>query len=67
MPATDSIRSTPLFARTYTGLLAQVHRHYRPGLAPLQETGLVVLVPQFISSGDWIRVNTANGEYTERV
>ena len=31
------------------------------------ETGLVVLVPQFISPGDRIRVNTANGEYMERV
>jgi elongation factor P len=31
------------------------------------ETGLVVLAPQFISPGDRIRVNTANGEYTERV
>jgi elongation factor P len=31
------------------------------------ETGLVVLAPQFISPGDWIRVNTANGEYMERV
>ncbi|SRR6266566_4955044 len=31
------------------------------------ETGLVVLAPQFISPGDRIRVNTANGEYMERV
>ena len=31
------------------------------------ETGLVVLAPQFISPGDRIRVNTANGEYIERV
>ncbi|MGZ3629155.1 MAG: elongation factor P [Ktedonobacteraceae bacterium] len=31
------------------------------------ETGLVVLVPSFISPGDWIRVNTENGEYMERV
>ena len=31
------------------------------------ETGLVVLVPQFISPGDLIRVNTRNGEYMERV
>lgn len=29
-------------------------------------TGLVVLVPPFLASGDWIRVNTANGDYIER-
>ena len=44
--------------------------HYKPatveGPARL-ETGLVVLVPQFISSGDWIRVNTTNGGYMQRV
>jgi elongation factor P len=31
-----------------------------------RETGLVVKVPLFIASGDWIRVNTANGEYSGR-
>jgi elongation factor P len=31
------------------------------------ETGLVVLAPQFISSGDRIRVNTTKGEYMGRV
>ena len=31
------------------------------------DIGLEVLVPQFISPGDLIRVNTANGEYIERV
>jgi elongation factor P len=31
------------------------------------ETGLVVLAPQFISPGNRIRVNTANGEDMERV
>jgi elongation factor P len=31
------------------------------------ETGLVVRVPPFIAPGDWIRVNTANGEYVERI
>jgi elongation factor P len=44
--------------------------HYKPATVegPARiETGLVVLVPQFISPGDWIRVNTANGEYIERV
>ena len=47
-----------------------VGSHYKPatmeGPARL-ETGLVVQVPWFISTGDWIRVNTANGEYIERV
>lgn len=44
--------------------------HYKPatmeGPARL-ETGLVVKVPLFITPGDWIRVNTANGQYSERV
>jgi elongation factor P len=31
------------------------------------DIGLEVLVPQFISPGDLIRVNTTNGEYMERV
>ncbi len=31
------------------------------------ETGLVVQVPLFISTGDRIRVNTATGQYVERV
>ena len=31
------------------------------------ETGLVVLVPQFISPGDLIRVSTSKGEYMERI
>jgi elongation factor P len=31
------------------------------------DSGLLVLVPQFIAAGDWIRVNTDNGEYMERV
>ena len=31
------------------------------------DSGLVVLAPQFISPGNWIRVNTANGDYMERV
>ena len=31
------------------------------------ETGLVVTVPQFIESGETVRVNTATKEYTERV
>jgi elongation factor P len=34
---------------------------------PARTDGLVVLAPQFISPGDLIRVNTANGEYMERV
>ncbi len=44
--------------------------HYKPATmqGPARtETGLVVLVPPFISPGDWIRVNTANGEYSGRV
>ncbi len=44
--------------------------HYKPATmeGPARiATGLVVLVPPFISPGDWIRVNTANGEYRERV
>src|SRR5579864_5173627 len=47
-----------------------VRGHHKPatmeGPAHL-ETGLVVQVPWFISPGDWIRVNTANGEYIERI
>jgi elongation factor P len=31
------------------------------------DSGLAVLVPQFISAGDLIRVNTSNGEYMEKV
>lgn len=31
------------------------------------ETGLVVLVPPFISTGEQIRVNTENGKYIDRV
>lgn len=31
------------------------------------ETGLIVNTPLFINEGDIIRVNTENGEYTERV
>ncbi len=31
------------------------------------DIGLIVRVPRFISPGDWIRINTANGEYIERV
>lgn len=31
------------------------------------DTGLLVLVPPFISPGDLIRVSTSNGEYMERV
>ncbi len=31
------------------------------------ETGLVVNVPPFVSTGDRIRVNTAEGTYQERV
>lgn len=30
-------------------------------------SGLVVLAPQFISPGDWIRVNTVYGAYMERI
>jgi elongation factor P len=44
--------------------------HYKPATmeGPARmETGLVVRVPPFIAPGDWIRVNTANGEYSERV
>ncbi len=33
----------------------------------LTETGLKVATPLFIKTGDVIRVNTASGEYTERV
>lgn len=44
--------------------------HYKPATmeGPARiETGLVVRVPPFIAPGDRIRVNTANGEYIERV
>ena len=44
--------------------------HYKPATmeGPARmETGLVVKVPPFISPGDWIRVNTASGEYSGRV
>ncbi len=50
--------------------MAAAGSHYKPATVegPARiETGLVVLVPQFISPGDWIRVNTSNGEYIERV
>jgi len=37
------------------------------GMKPAKlETGLVVNVPPFISAGDRIRVNTAEGTYQER-
>jgi elongation factor P len=31
------------------------------------ETGLVVQVPLFVNSGDWIKVDTRDGKYIERV
>jgi elongation factor P len=31
------------------------------------ETGLVVSVPSFVSTGDVIRINTETGEYLSRV
>ena len=43
------------------------YKHARMGGPARLDTGLIVLVPPFISPGDLIRVNTANGEYMERV
>jgi elongation factor P len=30
-------------------------------------TGAVIQVPLFIDSGEWLRIDTRTGEYTERV
>jgi elongation factor P len=43
------------------------YRHARMQGPARLDTGLIVLVPPFISPGDLIRVSTANGEYLERV
>ena len=36
------------------------------GKPAILETGLRVMVPTFVSVGDWIRINTETGEYIER-
>lgn len=43
------------------------HKHARMEGPARLDTGLIVLVPPFISPGDLIRVSTSNGEYMERV
>jgi elongation factor P len=43
------------------------YKHARMEGPARLETGLIVLVPPFISPGDLIRVNTSTGEYMERV
>lgn len=43
------------------------HKHARMEGPARLDTGLIVLVPPFISPGDLIRVNTSNGKYMERV
>ncbi len=40
----------------------------RAGTKPAQiETGAMVQVPLFINQGDWIRIDTRNGQYVERI
>jgi len=40
----------------------------RSGTKPAQiETGTTVQVPLFINQGDWIRIDTRNGQYVERI
>ncbi len=43
------------------------YKHARMQGPARLDTGLIVLVPPFISPGDLIRVNTTHGEYMERV
>jgi elongation factor P len=46
---------------------ASHYKHVKMEGPARTDSGLVVLAPQFISAGNWIRVNTANGDYMERV
>jgi hypothetical protein len=46
---------------------ASHYKHVKMEGPARTDSGLVVLAPQFISPGNWIRVNTVNGDYMERV
>ncbi len=62
----------PFFLPSFTTLsegynTSSHYKHVKMEGPARTDSGLVVLVPPFISKGNWIRVNTANGDYMERV